>query len=49
MVAQYNALLITQWPLDHTKLSVLPGNEARYETCQRHLDIKHPSCECSTT
>ena len=29
VVAQYNVLLITQWPLDHTKISVLPGNETR--------------------
>merc|ERR1711972_604124 len=33
----------THWLLDHTEISVLLDNEAMYEICQKHLDIKRPS------
>jgi tubulin alpha len=39
----YNALLTTHWLLDHTEISVLLDNEAMYEICQKHLDIRRPS------
>jgi len=43
VVEPYNALLTTHWLLDHTEISVLLDNEAMYEICQKHLDIKRPS------
>merc|ERR1712177_85657 len=43
VVEPYNALLTTHWLLDHTEVSVLLDNEAMYEICQKHLDIKRPS------
>merc|ERR1712003_123445 len=43
VVEPYNALLTTHWLLDHTWVSVLLDNEAMYEICQKHLDIKRPS------
>merc|ERR1712115_385828 len=43
VVEPYNSLLTTHWLLDHTEISVLLDNEAMYEICQKHLDIKRPS------
>merc|ERR1712087_344689 len=43
VVEPYNALLTTHWLLDHTEISVLLDNEAMYEICQKHLDIRRPS------
>jgi len=43
VVEPYNALLTTHWLLDHTEISVVLDNEAMYEICQKHLDIKRPS------
>merc|ERR1719203_492515 len=43
VVEPYNALLTTHWLLDHTEISVLLDNEAMYEICQKHLDVKRPS------
>merc|ERR1719206_1286424 len=37
------ALLTTHRLLDHTEMSVLLDNEAMYEICQKHLDIRRPS------
>merc|ERR1712152_121452 len=43
VVEPYNALLTTHWLTDHTEISVVLDNEAIYEICQKHLDIKRPS------
>merc|ERR1712168_257015 len=43
IVEPYNALLTTHWLLDHTEISVVLDNEAIYEICNKHLDIKRPS------
>jgi len=43
VVEPYNAMLTTHWLLDHAEISVLLDNEAIYEICQKHLDIKRPS------
>merc|ERR1712003_292451 len=43
VVEPYNSLLTTHWLLDHTEVSILLDNEAIYEICQKHLDIKRPS------
>jgi tubulin alpha len=45
IVEPYNALLATHWLLDHTEVSIVLDNEAIYEICQKHLDIKRPSYE----
>jgi tubulin alpha len=42
IVEPYNAMLATHWLLDHTEVSCLLDNEAIYEICQKHLDIKRP-------
>jgi tubulin alpha len=43
VVEPYNALLTTHGLLDYTEISVLLGNEAMHEICQKHLDIKRSS------
>ena len=43
VVEPYNSLLTTHWLLDHTEVSVVLDNEAIYEICQKHLDVKRPS------
>jgi len=43
VVEPYNALLTTHWLLDHTEISQVLDNEALYEICQKHLDIKRPT------
>merc|ERR1712154_975 len=45
VVEPYNALLTTHWLLDHTEISVVLDNEAIYEICNKHLDIKRPSSD----
>merc|ERR1712026_438942 len=43
VVEPYNALLTTHWLTDYSEISVVLDNEAIYEICQKHLDIKRPS------
>jgi len=43
VVEPYNALLTTHWLTDYAEISVVLDNEAIYEICQKHLDIKRPS------
>merc|ERR1719384_1501950 len=43
VVEPYNSMLTTHWLLDHTEVSIVLDNEAIYEICQKHLDIKRPS------
>ena len=43
VVEPYNSLLTTYWSLEHGELSVVYDNEAIYEMCQKHLDVKRPS------
>jgi len=45
VVEPHNTLLTTHWLLDHNDISGLPGNELMYGICQKHLDIKRPSCD----
>ncbi|ETO23785.1 tubulin alpha chain, partial [Reticulomyxa filosa] len=42
VVEPYNALLATQWLLDHTDISLLLDNEAIYGICQKQLRIAKP-------
>merc|ERR1711993_11192 len=43
VVEPYNAMLTTHWLTDYSEISVVLDNEAIYEICQKHGDIKRPS------
>ena len=43
MVEPYNALLQTHTTLEHTDVGFLVDNEAIYDLCRTHIDIKRPT------
>ena len=43
VVEPYNALLATHDFIEHNNITILLDNEAGYEMCQKHLNIKRPS------
>jgi len=43
VVEPYNALLATHDLIEHNNITMVLDNEAGYEVCQRHLNIRRPS------